>query len=523
MAKAKTATVAAPKATTTAPKSELTGRPILYPKITVNGHEIPMEDLLQTAEDAKVMLGWETESEHEARLTEGLSPERAAKMDVQYKNDYDLIDYNGEKVKLNNNTRNRPLDPKWMQQLGKDMLSSYWRFNGESWIIGQTGLALSLQHRALALIWAQQMIDYEGDDEDKLEVAKKLKAEFGDKPLAIPAIVVRGIEESPDVTRTLDNVRPRSLADVLFADTSLFNQTAKADREKLCRYVDYAIRTIQKRTGENLDAFAPRRSHSEPLEFLSRHPRLLKAVQYIFTEVNRKDAGGEKPSVLEEYVAPGTAAGLMFLMGSSLSDRERWDAADTPNDRHLNFDRWEQAELFWSGLGDAKNGDFNAVRQTIAKCGNAQTGSTAPVAVRVAVIVNAWNEYVDENGVMSQKNIMPEFGEMDDHGNRALVGHPSVGGIDLGDAKKVWAEEEEEAAAAAAAAEEAATKAREAAKAKAAEENAKKAQAGPSAKEKAEIEKRKAEVKAQSIEAKVNGTPATGTPKKGGLRGGVGK
>lgn len=513
MAKAKTPAQKGATSTKVAthdkPKDEITGRPVLFDTLTVCGIEIPEDDLMVTAEDAKTLLGWETESEHEARLTEGVSPEVASKMNVKYGAEYDLLDYNGEKVRLSNNTRNRPLNPSWMQQLAQDILNDNWQFNGEAWIIGETGLALSLQHRALALIWAEQVRSYEGDDEEKQAKAAHWQ-ELHPEPLTIPALVVRGVKETPDVTRTLDNVRPRSLTDVLFADTSLFHKTSKADREKLCRITDYAIRTVWYRTGESLDAFSPHRTHSESLEFLSRHPRLLKAVNHIFTETNKKNAEGEKTSVLAEYITPGTAAGLMFLMGASTSDRERWDNADTPNDRHLDFERWETAEMFWAGVGDAKNQEFTPIRKAIANCGNPDTGASAPVPVKIAVLVNAWNEYVDENGAMTVKNIMPEFGPVDDNGRRPLVGIPSVGGIDLGDPKEVQkAQEEEEAAAAAEA--EAAAAAEEAAAAEAEGDG----EDTSAEDEQAEVEARKAEVKKESLAAKAG--------KKGGLRGGTGR
>lgn len=478
----------------------LTGRKVLFPRLTVCGIEIPEENLYVSAEDMKTALGWESEAEYEARLTDGASPEQASKMNVKYGADFDFKDYNGEKIKLKNNPRNRPVDQSWLQQLAVDILNDYWRFNGESGVIGKTGLSLSLQHRGLALIWAEQMRSYEGDDEDKKAKAKQLQKQHPE-PLKIPMVVVRGIEETPDVTRTLDNVRPRSLSDVLFADTSMFSKTARADREKLCKLTDFAIRTVQKRTGENEDAFAPRRSHSEPLEFLGRHPRVVKAVSHIFTEVNRKDDKGERVSVLEKVIGAGTAAGLMFLMGASESSRERWDDANpAPNDRHLDFNMWDKAEEFFAGLGDAKNPEFEGVRKAVSKCGNPATGTPAPPAVKAAIVVNAWNEFITEGGNMSLNNVMPEFGPVDDNGNRPLKGTPSVGGIDLGDPKAVREAQE---------AEEAELAAQEEAESGVANDE-------PSVEEKAE---QAAAAKAAREEAlKKKAEPA---PKKG-LRGGVG-
>lgn len=488
-------TAAANKATTLKGDhaEKIGGRPVLFPKVTVCGIEIPRENLLVTAEDAKTFLGWESESDYEARLTEGASVEQASKMNVKYGNDFDFKDYNGEKVRLKNNVRNRPVDLAWVQQIAVDILNEFWRFNGESWIIGQTGLSLSLQHRALGLIWAEQKRSYEGNDEEKKALAKQL-LKAHPEPLAIEAVVVRGVEETPDVTRTMDNVRPRSLSDVLFADTSNFANTKRSDREALCKLTDFAIRTVQARTGENEDAFAPRRSHSEPLEFLGRHPRIIKAVNHIFTEVNRSNDKGEKVSVLGKVIGAGTAAGLMFLMGASKSDRKRWDDANpAPTDRHLDFEMWDKAEEFWAGLGDATNKEFEGIRAAIAKCGNSATGAPCPPKVKTAIVVNGWNEFIADGGSMTLGNVMPEFGPIDDNGNRPLKGMPAcsvadgddVYGIDLGDPVAVRkAREEEEAEAAA----------QEEAEAQANEE--------PSVEEKAELAARAAEEKKKGLKNK---------------------
>lgn len=494
-------------------------RPVLFNEISVCGHVIPEDDLYASADDAKALLGWESESDHEARLTADVSPEVASKMNVKYGDEYDIKDYNGEKVRCNNNLRNRPIQMPWVDTIAQEILNNRWEFNGEAWIIGETGLTLSLQHRGHGLIRAQQILDYEGDDETKQERAKHWRKVWGEgHQLKIPALVVRGVKEAPSVTRTLDNVRPRSLSDVLFADTSLFHKTAKADREKLCRIMDYTIRTVWHRTGCSDDAFSPKRTHSESLEFLTAHPRLLKAVMHIWTELNRKNTEGEKPNIMQEYISAGTAAGLMFLMGACKSSREQWDGADSPNDRHLNFDMWDKAAEFWAKFGDPKDADLEPARKCIANCGNSETGAKASVPVKIAVIVNAWNEFIDENGHISVKNVMPEFGDLDDFGKRPLVSMPSVGGIDLGDPvalrKEREAQEAEEAAA-----EAAALKAAEGEGSEAEEDDEAATDTGPSAEELARIEAEKERQKAESLAKKKASNPA---PAKKGLRGGVG-
>jgi hypothetical protein len=184
------------------PKEELTGRLVLFPKVTVCGIEIPKEDLRITAEDAKVLVGWWSDSD---ATNWGIAPNT----------EYEFVDYKGEKVRCRN-TCGRPVSLAWVEHLAQEILNGGWRFNGESWVMGSTGMALNMQHRAIALIWAQQIVDYDGKDPKKKMVAVDLKKRYP-QPLFIEALTVRGIMETPDVLRSLDNMRTRSSSDLQFA------------------------------------------------------------------------------------------------------------------------------------------------------------------------------------------------------------------------------------------------------------------------------------------------------------------
>lgn len=497
-------------------QSKHSGRKIKYDDIRVCGIPIPRDKRIVTVQTAMDLLGWVSESDHEKELTKDLPPEKAALMNTKFGTDYFLTDINGEKVRLTNNVRNRPYNDAWARTLAQDILNENWEFNGESWVVGETGLTLSLQHRAIALVFAEQM--RLRDDADGEHWRKRHP-----DPLTIEALIVTGISESPKVTRTLDNVRPRTLMDVLFADTTQFNRYKPADRQKLCNMADYAIRTVWHRTGCRRDAFAPMRTHSESIEFITLHPHIVQAVKFIFTEVNsKKDAEGKLTNQLAEYIALGTAAGLMFLMGSSNSDRERWWKVDAPNDRLLNFDRWDMAQEFWAGVGNKENDDFNGVRGAIEELGNVNTGAPATPAMKAAVMVNAWNEFVeaapkDRAKAMTKKRVWPEFGEVGSNGKRGLAGTPTVGGIDIGDPREQEAREKEAAAAAKAA--EGGTEEEELVDGEEGEEN----EMGTAPAAEAEVEERiKAARAAKEAEAKAPAKSKT-VSKKPALRGGTNK
>lgn len=514
---------AAPAAAPRKPAVEVdphSGRPILYPVLTVCGVEIPEEDRILTVEAAKEILGWETESEHIARLTEGLSPEQVKTMNVSFGDDYALKDLNGEKVALRNNISNRPLNETWMMQIAQDILGGNWRFNTETIIVGKTGKLLSGQHRLIGFVFAEML--RLAQDEKGAELRKRHP-----EPLTLEALVSYGVEETGDVTRTLDNVRPRSLSDVLFADTDTFKDISAATRESVCRLADYAIRTVRDRTGDDEDAFAPNKAHSESLDFLSRHPRLTQAVKSIHTECVKENAKGEKQNakVLREMVGigQGMAAGMMYLMGAGASDRDKWAGAENPSDRQLNFELWDKAVLFWSLLVNTEDRTMDVVRNACKGLDNPRTGQKGPVKAKLAVVVNAWNQYKD-GGRITPNNIQPEYEEAAP-GKEARLIQPNVEGIDLGDVKALRRAEKEALQIAKKAEEEAAkAEAEEAGELSEGEE----AEVAETA---AEVAARAAAVKAESLAKKRDEKPVAAAPKapaaapapKAPLRGGTAK
>lgn len=377
-------------------------RQVIYPEVQVN---VAAGANALTVQQMKDLLGWQEETE-----------------EVKFGGDYLLTDAGGKKVRCLNNAHNRPLTESWARTIAQDILNKHWKFNGETIIIGRTGLVLSGQHRLIGGVLAEQ--DRTGPQEHHW------KSRW-DGPITMDCLVVFGIEESGEITRTLDNVKPRTLADVLFCDEAVFGKVKPADRQKLCRMADYAVRIVWHRTGAGIDAFAPKRTHSEALDFIDRHGKILKAVKHIFEE--------DKDGHISKILSPGTAAGLLYLMASCKSDVDKYRNADTRSEKKMDFEQWEKACEFWVLLS-ANAAEMEEVRKGLNNLVDPETGEAAPLAHKMALLIKAWNVFAQGYEITAKDLKLKK--ETDEEGVKHLVECPTCGGIDLGNPK-----EEEEATA----------------------------------------------------------------------------
>lgn len=415
MAKAPTKTpsqVASEKKTqTTVAKAKtdtLTAVPVKYPSPHV---EICTGDKVLTADRAKELLGWETEADYIAKLKTVDANLNEADAKKIFAKDAFLTDKEGMKVALRNNTRNRPWQESVTESYVQDMLKKHWEFNGETVIIGQYAHVLSGQHRLIALVFAEQL---RTSDSEKLHWE-----EFWDGPVTMPAVVVYGIEESPRVTRTIDNVKSRTLSDVLYADSDLFKDYNIGERKSIARAAEYAVKFLWERTGEGdtaRNSFAPKRTHSEALEFLDRHARLKDCIKFIMDEDKGKGN-------IARFLYPGHAAALLYMMGCSGTSEDKiqdYLGDRPPREKHLKFDNLKKAKMFWSDLA---RGDVSMANVILARCpvrGNEveedgtiqMTGKVFDTYVddkrqlgdgsqaeQVAVLIRAWNQYVKDETI----------------------------------------------------------------------------------------------------------------------------
>lgn len=381
---------------------------VIHPEVKV---DMMTEDQAVTADMAREMIGWTEEEEGGEEFGE----------------DYLLTDANGTKIRCTQNTRNRPLVEAWAKTLAQDILNHNWRFNGESIVIGNGGQVLSGQHRLVALILAEQM---------RLGAQKGHWSRLWKGPVTIESVVVFGVEESADVTRTLDNVRPRTFADVLFCDPSVFRGLPSNERVALCKALDHTVKMLWHRTGASNSAFSPKRTHSEAIDFLMRHQRVVKALQFIHSLTNPKGEEGAKSTnsfLVKTYISKGYAAALFYLMATSDTDGDAYRNQDRVSEKKVDFSNWDKAEEFWRELSVPGK---HELRYALAEYTNKETGNGSPTrAERICLICKAWNFFAQGTPYKAEDLKLEDW--MDEDGFRHLSEDVSVGGIDLGDPTSV--------------------------------------------------------------------------------------
>lgn len=378
----------------------------VYPDIEVH---VCIGDNALTADIAKDLLGWKSE-------TKG----------IKFGDSYILIDENKCKVRCFNNTKNRPLNEEWCRSLAQDILNRRWQINLETIIIGQDAQVLSGQHRLIGLVLASQLWanDKTGHWKEKWDT----------EPV-IETLVAFGADESEECTRTLDNVRPRTLSDVLYVGGS-FGMHKPKDRKVLVRIVDYAVRLLWQRTGVSRNEFVSKRTHSEALDFISNHPRILDAVRHVYDE----DQGGN----IRKFIGLGYAAGLLYLMAASNDSRDAYVGGgdDQPSEVRIDMGRWEDACQFWTLFGQATG--LRAVKVAIQPQPESEDEEQRLMTIheQLAIIVKAWLAFIDGQPVTA-KTVALRYQTKD--GFRMLTESPTVGGIDVGMYEvKAGAEGEEE-------------------------------------------------------------------------------
>lgn len=378
------------------PKVPAPEREVVYDKVDVM---LCAGDDALTAEMFMDLLGWETESET-----------------VKFGNAYDLVDHAGKKVRLTRNGNNRPWSESWSRQLAQDHLNRRWRLNGETVVVGRYAQMLSGQHRGIGLILASQMWADEG-----LPGNAHWRTLWPDGPPTMEGIVVFGVDESSETTRTLDNVKPRTLADVLYT-SGLFANKKPEDREELSKMLERAVMILWDRTGEKANGTAPMRTHSEALSFIERHPTVIKCVKHIHEE--------NSEGAVRTWIAPGTAAGLMYLMAASEADGDKYREEAPWTEKTLGkLDEYKRAEEFWTLLA-GNNPDFAPCVETLGRIKDYATGCGGSIDERLALVLHAWTAYT--NGTLADGVTIKYQADRNDDGNLVLDDFPTLTGIDLG-------------------------------------------------------------------------------------------
>jgi hypothetical protein len=390
-------------------------RPVKYPSRTAEVRLVETGNPID-ATLAKELLGWE-------ELEDGVE-------------NYLLVDENGKKVQCVNNAHNRPFNETWARTLAQDILNGHWRDNGEAIVIGKSGQVLSAQHRLVGLVLADQM--WRGKNAPHWK-------EKSSTPPVIESTLSLGVSEEPATIRTLDNVRPRTLSDVLYTEENVFGKLSAAARKEAIRNLDYAIRFLWNRTGQgnpSYGSFTSYRTHSESLDFFHRHPHLAQVVEHI-TGINEKpkmkDEDGKTitgPAPITQVAgSAGVAAGIEYLAGCSASDEDQvaaYHQAEPPAEKKgkkdlLDWTLLEKALAFFEELPQMEE-----IRAALASLPGLEGDLKVSQAVKVATIIKAWNHHCKEDLAFTAEDITPET-VVDGFGNRILAESPTLGGIDDGD------------------------------------------------------------------------------------------
>ena len=359
---------------------------VLYPEYKV---ELCIGEKGLTHTKAKKLLGWLEDGEN-----------------VKFGGEALLTDDNGHKVRCTNNVINRPLYFSHVLTLVQDILTGKWKFNFDGpIIISKTGKVLNGQHTLVAIIIANQI----------WEKMLEYKA-YHKTPPTIDKMLCYGLEETDEVVNTMDTCKPRSLTDVIYR-SKFFAKMNSADRLAVSRACDYSIRILWDRTGAKHDAHTPRRTHSEALDFIDRHPKLLDCVKFVVDEGKG----------LAKYLSQGYLSGLLYLFASCESDQEAYAKEHPYNESALNFDHWDSACDFLSMLSGGA-AETQAVSTVIGDIEEEHGGIS--FLSRCAILVNSFTTFLTGKEIM-EKSIKPKY-HRDSDDIVTLIDNPTVGGIDLG-------------------------------------------------------------------------------------------
>lgn len=390
---------------------------VVYPDIKVT---VARGNQAITADDMRKLLGVE-------EIPEGAGKEAEA-----------MFELGGKRYRCLHNSKNRPFYPSHGEALGQDLLKKNQKFNGEAIIVSKYGNVISGQHRGYGLIWADH----------QWRTDPRWKHYWPDGPPVWESVVVYGVEEDAETLRTLDNTRPRSDGDVLIT-SGYFDNTKPDLRKVLIKTLCHAVRLLWHRTARDRSAFSPNRTNSEVVAFADLHPKLKECCKHIVGE-NGDDGN------IRSYCGLGSAAGLLYLMGSSATEpanyRQRIGKGEQPTERQLDWDNWDKACQFWVELAKGKKskqlGEVRAYR-----AGNLAEDVSDPHSYfvfergsnleRISVLSEAWNIY-SASGKVKVSDLHFSWLEPKGEDGWLFDGKcPSVGGVDYGDHEPEEPDEDE--------------------------------------------------------------------------------
>jgi len=420
-------------------------RPIQYPEeaATYRDTRHPQNGGPLSCQEMKDLLGWETEAEW--RLREN-------KPNGKFKDEWVLLkDEAGERVVCWNNFGNRPFREREARGYGQDILNRVWAgphnypgetVNGESVIIGRTGRCISVQHRGVGFVLACQQWAGIGATAGKPSQAAYWAGKWPEEPF-FECLLVTGVSEAPEIVATIDNVIPRSEADMI--ETSpMFASLKPRDKHECSRMLAKAFDLLWSRTRADENDTGKRsqrhgiRTQGTAMSWINNHATHLKpSVKHIFAqnlETKDPDDPDRKVRALSLLnLSPGECAGMLYLMGSGSTDEvdaNKYRGLDPREEKGLDWDSFAKAKQFWSELArDSK--PLKAVRLALTDLAKGEDGvEPARATHKHQVIARAWQMYLDGEAIT--KEALQLVYQKDTEGIERLADETTFGGIDRG-------------------------------------------------------------------------------------------
>ena len=371
---------------------------IVHTKISVTLRTNKTKGGNLTVPEAKKLIGWKTEKES----------------GKDYGTDYALRDYEGNKVRLLNNPTNRPFRIAFAKRYASEIKRGKWSMNGEAIIIDNRNHVQNGQHRLTGFILAEQ---------DRKQDAEGWASKG---PATIPVLIVVGIDSRPDVVNTIDTGKGRTDADRIFRGQAFGKKYDTKEKKKLSNIYGKATRLAWLRAGGKQVSSAPHFPPTEAEEFRNNHVKLLEAVEVVYG----LEGGGSATDgrLISNFLPLGTASALCYLMATSLTDPDKFDAKGPVA---LNYKLWDQAVEFWttfaSGEDLKKTNPIFALRKLLPKMESSSARGRDEINGTVA---NAWNLWADgKKG--EAKDIKLTRTKNKTTGKIVFATAPRMGGLDV--------------------------------------------------------------------------------------------
>jgi len=369
-----------------------------------------------TVEEAMELIGWE----------------------VVEDGPFHIKDLHGNKIRLRNNSTNRPFRPGLAGRYRSEIIRGKWRLNGESIIFDWDRKCQSGQHRLVGFILAEQQRRKEEERYRK----------YWKGPITIECLVVFGIDPKPEVVDTIDQGQKRTPGDVLYrseifgdgsAPVSLGEGKDKVElpvlgpklRQKLSNILAGAARLAWLRCTNRNVSDAPHFPVTEMMDFIHDHPGLVEATARVYVLEGGDSKSGQK---ISRRISLGYAAALMYLMSVSSTDPDEWEESGAAA---VDYKMKKKALEFWSAFASGANmTEEHPIHLAREIAFNIDKGSAIGRDEVVGTIVRAYNCFVDGRLKVKSKDVSIGRSRSKKTGKEVLVENPRLGGIDTEGAPK---------------------------------------------------------------------------------------